>query len=83
MIYLEVDDFNVHRKDRGTHGGGIIVYVSKRYNVIRRLDLEMSNIETLFLEINFTQSKSILLCYVSRSPNSLVSWFDDYTRELD
>ena len=80
---LEVDDFYLHRKDRGTHGGGIIVYVSKRYNVLRRLDLEMSNIETLWLEINFTQSKSLLLCYVYRPPNSLVSCFDDYTRELD
>ena len=80
---LEVDGYHLFRKDRGTQGRGILVYVSNEYNVVRRQDIEMSNLETIWLEVTFTQSKSLLICYVYRPPSSPISWFEDMTGEIN
>ena len=60
------------------------MYIHKKWNVKRRIDLECStNIETLWLEIVFKQAKPLLLCYIYRPPNSPVSWYYDFSLELE
>jgi hypothetical protein len=81
---LNVDGYNMYRKDRVTRaGGGIIVYVSEKWNIIRRDELESEELETMWLEITFSKSKSLFLCYVYRPPNSPVTWFDSFGDQLE
>ena len=69
---IEVDGYHLFRKDRGTQGGGILVYVSNKYNVVRRQDIEMSNLETIWLEVTFTQSKSLLICCLMSTKHTYI-----------
>ena len=63
-----VDGFNFYRRDRGTGlGGGIMVYVSNKWNTQRRRDIETNKIETIWLEISFTQTEPLLVCCLSAS----------------
>ena len=40
---LEVDGYHMFRKDRGSRGEGILVYIRKSFRCSRRLDLESTN----------------------------------------
>ena len=49
---IAVQGYNVYRKDRNRHGGSIAVYVADRLKVTRRRsDLEMDDIELIWLEL--------------------------------
>lgn len=56
------------RKDRNSFGGGIIVYISNSLRVKRRIDLEPTNIECIWIEIS-DPTCNILLCCTYRPPN--------------
>ena len=62
---------------------GIIVYVSDKWDTYRRNDLEDENTETVWLEVRFPKARSILVCYVYRPPNSLISWFNNFSKQLE
>ena len=70
---IKIENFKVFRRDRpGDHHGGICVYV--RNNVFfffskRRHDLELPNIECLWVEISI-KNKIQLIGTFYRSPNS-------------
>ena len=82
--FLNIDGYNFYRRDRGVrHGGGIIVYILKKWNVQRRNDIEDANIETIWLEVSFPKTKPLLLCYIYRPPNAHVSWFHYFNIELE
>ena len=49
-------------------GGGIIVYVRKDLTVKRRADLEINDIECLWLEITPKKGKSFLIGTLYRNP---------------
>ena len=49
---LEVEGYTMNRRDRlGKLGGGLLVYISYKWNSTRRNDIESHNIETIWLEI--------------------------------
>ena len=53
---LCVDGFNIIRKDRSDvedkFGGGLLIYHKQSVHLIRRKDLEISNIESIWAEVN-------------------------------
>ena len=58
---LQMEDFNLERKDRAAlrqgalhtkRGGGVVVYIADHIKYKRRNDLESSEIESIWLEIN-------------------------------
>ena len=64
---LSIDGFNFERRDRdGGSGGGILVYVSNQISYKRRTDLEIGGPETIWLEIMYPNTKSILVCSAYR-----------------
>ena len=70
---LEIDGYNVFRKDRGSRGGGVLVYVSKKLQCVRRLDLESASPtqnEIIINEIRLDKKNSILLVTFYRPPNA-------------
>jgi hypothetical protein len=65
-----INGYSQYRNDRHNNkGGGIAVYVKDNISCSRRTDLENSDsIESLWLEIMFTKSPSILICTAYRQP---------------
>ena len=39
------------RKDRNSHGGGIIIYHKSNINILRRIDLEHEHVESMWFEL--------------------------------
>ena len=62
-----------------------LAYISENLEYKRKLDLERSNIETIWFEIKPCHKKSFLLCFVYRKPivSELVEWIDKFESELN
>ena len=57
---VSIPGYTVFRKDRGSKGGGVIVYARDDLSVVRRSDLERPDVEGLWLEITLPKSRSFL-----------------------
>ena len=51
-------------------------------NVKRRLDMEISNIETLWTEVSLLNAKPFLICSVYSPPTASSDWIDAFEEEL-
>ena len=68
-----IDNFNIIRRNRvGSGGGGIVLYLKDNLSYKRRTDLEIPNIETLFVELHFSNG-NFLVGFVYRPP--IATWF--------
>ena len=67
---VSIPGYTVFRKDRGSKGGGVIVYARDDLSVIRRSDLERPDVEGLWLEITLPKSRSFLFGTFYRPPSS-------------
>ena len=81
---MVIPGFKYERKDRlASEGGGWIVYLSDNFKYKRKVELESNDIESVWLEIFPKHRKSFLLCFVYRAPQSAVSWYQFFEKELD
>ena len=71
------------RKDRLEGGGGIIVYIKEGVVFKRRSDLELNELECIWLEICPKNSNSFLICFMYRHPNARVGWNESFKNCLD
>ena len=71
-VDLAIPGFHtVERRDRGVDGhGGVCVYVKSSLNFKRRLDLELNDLECLWVEVTLPKRKHVLLGTFYRPPNS-------------
>ena len=74
---LEVPGFNIHRRDQNRQGGGVLVYVSEDFKVLRRQEYESERIEALWIEVKGSR-EPLLVCNVYRSPDAKTDWMDDF-----
>ena len=86
---VSIPGYTIFRKDRGSKGGGVIVYVRDNLSVIRRSDLERPDVEGLWLEITLPKSRSFLFGTFYRSPSSskhtspnFINFFSDTIESL-
>ena len=80
---LSIPNYSFERKDRlANKGGGILVYISNKLPYVRRSDLESNDLETLWIQINFKNSKPFLIGFIYRPPSSKQSWIDDFEKQL-
>jgi hypothetical protein len=80
---LDLDNFTYNRKDRtNKNGGGWIVYFHDYVKYEIRVELESENTESMWFEIFPKYQKSFLLCFIYRPPNSNVSWYQHFDKEL-
>ena len=67
---ISIYGFALERKDRSETrdklGGGLTIYFSDSLNYQRRKDLEISNLESIWCQGDFKNSKPLLICYVYR-----------------
>ena len=66
-----VSGFSIFRKDRlDKHGGGVMALVNNTLTVKRRVDLEVDDLEVMWLEVYpFKSKRSLLISVVYRPPN--------------
>ena len=85
---LQIEGFNFERKDRATlrqdalntkRGGGVVVYIADHIKYKRQNDLESSEIESIWLEINLKNTKPFLISSVYRPPSSHVQWINEFS----
>ena len=60
-----------------------MVYARDNVSCKRRMDLEDSNLEHIWLEIRNPNAKSFLLCIPYRQPCALVSWNDLFESNIE
>ena len=72
----EINGYQIFSKHRNRHGGGIVVYIKDSLIVMRRNDLEITDVECIWLEITMS-NKNILLCSMYRPPSANASYFDN------
>ena len=78
-----IPGFKFERKDSENKAGGdIVVYVKDYLTYTRRYDMEFSNIESIWLQINTDGNAQILVNCTYRPPNSPQSWIDEYEKQL-
>lgn len=70
---IKLEDYVLYRKDRGSRGGGLLIYVSSNLN--SELALPAENpvfFEGLFVQINLHENKRLLIGNIYRPPNAPV-----------
>ena len=69
---LHLQNYVIERKDRShKKGGGLLVYIRSSVIYKRRSDLEVTDIESVWLEIGGKQCKSFLVNFVPPNANHL------------
>ena len=72
------------RKDNTLNGGGgIMVFVRNELMAKRRADLEVNNVECLWIEISPRKGKSSLVGYLYRNPAERAEWADRFDTLID
>lgn len=69
---LGIDGYNIYRLDRNLHGGGVASYVKKQIPVKVRNDLYIEGIEVIWLQLQLTQLKPLLIGCSYRPPNATI-----------
>ena len=75
---IDISGYRVFRQDRNRNGGGVAVYARDDLNVVRRLDLEMSGVDAIWVEIFLPKPRGFPLGTFYRPPNSS----DHYNKEF-
>ena len=67
----KIDGYSFISKPRkSAKGGGVGAYISSSVPYHRRLDLELDDIECLWIEVLFPKSKGFLIVFIYRPPDS-------------
>ena len=69
-----INNYNMFRRDRGTIGGELVIFIKDIYHCTRRSDLESISLERICLETKQHYLKPLLVCYSYRPPSCNVSW---------
>ncbi len=75
---INLDGYDVIRKDRSRNGGGVCIYLRSSINYIVRNDLVPSEIEAVCVEIIKPHSKPFLVTTVYRPPSASSEFFDNF-----
>ena len=70
------------RKDRTFAGGGVLIYISNLLKGKRRLDLEVPDLESVWVELCLPSSK-FLICCVYRPPNSNEYFWERFQQSIE
>ena len=75
---IEIDGYNIVRKDRNRHGGGVLIYIRNGINFKERQDLEHPDVETTWIEVEKLLCKApTLLGAYYRPPDKDGSYYDN------
>ncbi|XP_078580162.1 uncharacterized protein LOC144864186 [Branchiostoma floridae x Branchiostoma japonicum] len=72
---IELEGYQVYRKDRNRHGGGVMMYVSDSLYTTRRGDLENDEIESIWCDVTKANTNLLINCSY-RPPSADDTFFD-------
>ena len=67
---IKIEGYNILRRDRQTHAGGVCMYVRSDLAYNPREDLQNENLEDLWLELLLPKTKPIVIGTCYRAPNN-------------
>ena len=70
------------RCDRNVRSGGVAIYVKESLNVIRRSDLELKDLECVWIQVKI-RGHDILICGIYRPPNSSQNYWNLIHESVD
>ena len=73
---LDIENYNIFRKDRNRHGGGVALYVKDDVSCRFENNITCDDIEALWVKLSPKHSETLLICVIYRPPNSSSSYFD-------
>ena len=83
---VAIEGFDIIRKDRMSTtkktGGGLMLFFRNTLKYKRRPEYEISNLETIWVEIELPNAKPFSICSVYRPPSSTSEWIDLFEEEV-
>jgi exonuclease III len=74
---IQVDGYDIIRRDRNRNGGGVALYVNENITYKVREDLSLDNIECLWVEVPGCEDKTpILVCVMYRPPSADSEYYE-------
>ena len=73
---IEIDSYDIIRRDRNLFGGGTAIYIRESINYQVRKDLCDENLEIITIEINIQNVKPFIIVVWYRPPSANVQMFD-------
>ena len=77
---INLDGYDIVRKDRSRNGGGVCIYLRSSINYKIRDDLVRSELEAVCIEIIKPHSKHFVVTTVYRPPSALSKFFDHFEK---
>ena len=77
---INIDGYDVVRKDRSRNGGGVCIYLCSSINYKVRNDLVPTELEVVCIEITKPHSKPFLVTTVYRPPSASLEFFDHFEK---
>ena len=70
---VKIENYNVIRRDRESHAGGVCVYIRSDLAYNQRVELQNTDLEDLWIELLLPKTKPILIgtCYRAQDNNKL------------
>ena len=75
---IKINGYDIVRKDRNRHGGGVAIYIRTSINFIIRDDLTDDNLETITLEISKPKAIPFLINSWYKPPNTTLEIFNAF-----
>ena len=79
---IQLESYQLFRKDRKTNGGGLVIYVKENLRCSLREDLNLDGIEAMWLEVKNNNQKAFILEYANRPSSSHQSWMMNFENNL-
>ena len=78
---VDIHSYTLHRRDQGSRGGGVLVYVPEMCSSRRRADLEDHMTEDVWVELHLMNHT--VLCTAYRQPSSNVAVLEQFSDMLE
>ena len=73
-VYIQ--GYNIIRLDRNRYGGGVAFYVQDHIPIKRRVDLDLPDIEAIWIQVHLPHLKPLLVCCCYRPPTSDAAYLE-------
>ena len=80
---LKINGYDFIRKDRQTHGGGLIIYMKSYLSFTHHVDLETNELESIWVEFKHNKQKSFFTCYCYRPPSSTIDRIHKFENNIE
>lgn len=80
---LSILGYNIFRRDRNSHGGGVAFFIQEHIAVKIRKDLMCYEIETIWLQFHLPHSKPMLVGCCYRPPTANSMYLDEICRMIE